>query len=87
MFGAIWPPICTKLRAKIDKKFVLKTPSKKQLKNIPFEVEDGCSKVEKSSKNDGGSFKITLLAYSQQGKKTTPRPLILESFPNRPKIV
>jgi len=38
------------------------------------------SKVDKYSKNDGGSFKFTLLAYSQRGRKNIPKTRILERF-------
>ena len=70
----------TKFRPQINKKYDLKSPSKKQLKLIPFKAENPCSQSWTYSKNDGGLFKITLFLDSQRYWKTSLELFILERF-------
>ena len=49
MLGPITPPIWIKIQSKIDKKYVLKAPSKKTLKKTLFKVENRPFEIEKGS--------------------------------------
>ena len=68
----MWPPIWSENRAKVTQKCVLEAPWKKTWKRYLLRSKIYHLRPWKYRKNHRGLFKITLLAYSQRGRKNDP---------------